>query len=154
MSVTNILKAYQQSEPIQKLIRLLADEQQQISIPNLSGSALSFLITAVFRQIDTPFLILFRDKEEAAYYLNDLEQLIGDKELLFFPGSYRRPYQIEEVDNINILLRTEVLNRINSRRKPAIIVSYPDALFEQVITKSELESNTLKIHTGDALSLN
>jgi len=125
----------------------------QMPIPHLTGSALSFFISACFKQSDKAFLLIFSDKEEAAYYLNDLEQLIGEKELLFFPGSYRRPYQIEEVDNINILLRTEVLNRINSRRKPAVIVTYPDALFEQVITKSELENNTLKIHTGEQLSL-
>jgi transcription-repair coupling factor (superfamily II helicase) len=42
---------------------------------------------------------------------------------------FRRPYQIEETDNANVLLRAEVLNRINC--KPAVIVSYPEALFEK-----------------------
>ncbi len=93
------------------------------------------------------------DKEEAAYFLNDLEQLINDKDVLFYPGSYRRPYQIEETDNANVLLRAEVLNRINSRKKPALIVTYPDALFEKVVTRRELEKNTLKISVGDLLSL-
>jgi transcription-repair coupling factor (superfamily II helicase) len=32
-------------------------------------------------------------------------------------------YEIE--DNANVLLRAEVLNRINSRKKPAIIVTIP-----------------------------
>jgi transcription-repair coupling factor (superfamily II helicase) len=50
--------------------------------------------------------------------------MIGDKDVLFYPGS-RRPYQIEDTDNANVLLRAEVLNRINSRKKPAIIVTYP-----------------------------
>jgi hypothetical protein len=49
----------------------------------------------------------FKYKEEAAYYLNDLEQMIGDKDVLFYPGSYRRPYQIEDTDNANVLLRAE-----------------------------------------------
>lgn len=93
------------------------------------------------------------DKEEAAYYLNDLEQLIGEKDVLFYPGSYRRPYQIEETDNANVLLRAEVLNRINSRKKPAVIVTYPDALFEKVVTRKELDKNTLKIKLEDTLSL-
>ena len=95
--------------------------------------------------MDTPFLVLLSDKEEAAYYLNDLEQLVGENEVLFYPGSYRRPYEIEATDNANVLLRAEVLNRINSRKKPAIIVSYPDALFEKVVTRKELDKNTLKI---------
>ena len=61
------------------------------------------------------------------------ENLLGDQQVLFYPGSYRRPYQIEETDNANVLLRSEVLNRINSR-KPALIITYPDALFEKVVT--------------------
>ena len=100
-----------------------------------------------------PFLLILNDKEEAAYHLNDLEQLIGQKEVLFYPGSYRRPYQIEETDNANVLLRAEVLNRINSRKKPAVIVTYPDALFEKVVTRKELDKNTLKINPEDKLSL-
>jgi transcription-repair coupling factor (superfamily II helicase) len=35
--------------------------------------------------------------------------MIGDKDVLFYPGSYRRPYQIEDTDNANVLLRAEVL---------------------------------------------
>ena len=82
-----------------------------------------------------------------------MEQLLGDKNVLFYPSSYRRPYQIEETDNANVLLRSEVLNRINSRKKPAIIITYPTALFEKVVTKKELEKNTLKVTVGENLSL-
>ena len=78
---------------------------------------------------------------------------MNDKQVLFYPGSYRRPYQIEETDNANVLLRAEVLNRINSRKKPALIVTYPDALFEKVVTRRELDKNTLKVALGDSLSL-
>jgi transcription-repair coupling factor (superfamily II helicase) len=66
----------------------------------------------LFKKSDAPFLIILNNKEEAAYYLNDLEQMIGDKDVLFYPG-FRRPYQIEDTDNANVLLRAEVLNRIN-----------------------------------------
>ena len=117
------------------------------------GSSLSFVISEAFKSADSPFLLILNDKEEAAYHLNDLEQLIGEKDVLFYPGSYRRPYQIEETDNANILLRAEVLNRINSRRKPAVIVTYPDALFEKVVTRKELDKNTQKLKIGDEISL-
>ena len=73
--------------------------------------------------------------------------------MLFYPGSYRRPYQLEETDNANVLLRAEVLNRINSRKKPALIVTYPEALFEKVVTKKELDKNTLKIAVDDTISI-
>lgn len=153
MSKQNIVKNYEQIVKQKQLVQLLSKENCHFQISNLVGSSLSFVISESFKTAEKPFLLIFNDKEIAAYYLNDLEQLLGDKDVLFYPGSYRRPYQIEEVDNANVLLRSEVLNRINSRKKPAIIVTYTDALFEQVVTKAELNRNTLKISVQDNLTL-
>lgn len=147
-----IVNHYQQSDTIKQIVKELQQEQNHFQISNLVGSSLSFVISETFKKAEKPYLLIFNDKEEAAYYLNDLEQLLGDKNVLFYPGSYRRPYQIEETDNANVLLRSEVLNRINSRRKPAIIVTYPTALFEKVVTKKELDKNTLKITVGENVS--
>ena len=122
-------------------------------VSGLVGSALSITIAELFKQTALPFLLILNDKEQAAYHLNDLENILGDQNVLFYPGSYRRPYQIEQTDNANVLLRSEVLNRINSRKKPALIVTYPEALFEKVVTKKELEKNTLKISVGEQLSI-
>ena len=153
MSKQAIVSIYEQSAEIKQLVQQLKQENQKLSLQHLAGSSLSFVISSSFKHVDKPYLIICNDKEEAAYYLNDLEQLLGEKNVLFYPGSYRRPYQIDEVDNVNILLRSEVLNRINSRKKPAVIVTYPNALFEKVVTKSELDRNTLKLHVGEEISL-
>lgn len=152
MSKQTIVNHYQQSSNVKQIVDALQQEQPHFQIANLVGSSLSFVISESFKKADKPYLLIFNDKEEAAYYLNDLEQLLGDKNVLFYPGSYRRPYQIEETDNANVLLRSEVLNRINSQKKPAIIVTYPTALFEKVVTKKDLEKNTLKITVGESLS--
>ena len=122
-------------------------------VSGLVGSALSISIAELFKETALPFLLILNDKEQAAYHLNDLENILGNESVLFYPGSYRRPYQIEQTDNANVLLRSEVLNRINSRKKPALIVTYPEALFEKVVTKKELEKNTLKISVGENLSI-
>lgn len=153
MSASIISQTFIQSLPLQKLQKAIARPETKIHLQGSIGSSLSFIIENSFKQAEKPFLCIFNDKEEAAYYLNDLEQLLGDKNVLFYPGSYRRPYQIEETDNANVLLRAEVLNRINSRKKPALIITYPDALFEKVVTRKELEKNTLKINLNDTLSL-
>ncbi|MCO4822215.1 MAG: transcription-repair coupling factor, partial [Flavobacteriaceae bacterium] len=153
MSKILISQNFDRSLQQQKLQNTIDQSQKNIHIKGLIGSALSFVVANAFKSGDKPFLLVFNDKEEAAYYLNDLEQLINDKDVLFYPGSYRRPYQIEETDNANVLLRAEVLNRINSRKKPAVIVTYPDALFEKVVTRKELERNTLKIAVADQLSI-
>jgi len=138
---------------MQNLQSAIAQPQNRTHLKTLVGSSLSFVISEAFKTSKKPFLLVFNDKEEAAFHLNDLEMLLNDKDVLFYPGSYRRPYQIEETDNANVLLRAEVLNRINSRKKPAIIVTYPDALFEQVVTRRELDRNTLKISVNDKLSI-
>ncbi len=157
MSTATISHTFAQSPQLEQLGNAISNPEQQnatnIHLMGLVGSSISFAIASSFSEAETPFLCVFTDKEEAAYYLNDLEQLLGDKNVLFYPGSYRRPYQIEETDNANVLLRAEVLNRINSRKKPAVIVTYPDALFEKVVTRKELEKNTLKISVNEQLSI-
>ena len=154
MSKKVLYNTYDNSPKTEQIAaRLLENDQVKMHLSGLIGSALSFVIRSVFKKSELPFLIVLNNKEEAAYYLNDLEQMIGDQDVLFYPGSFRRPYQIEETDNANVLLRAEVLNRINSRKKPAIIVTYPEALFEKVVTRKELDKNTLKVAVGDKISI-
>ena len=153
MSKVSIAQTFAQTLQLQNLQTTIAENQAKVHLKGLVGSSLSITISEAFKTAEQPFLLIFDDKEEAAFYLNDLEQLINTKDVLFYPGSYRRPYQIEETNNANVLLRAEVLNRINSRKKPCIIVTYPDALFEKVVTKKELEKNTLKISVGNDLSI-
>lgn len=153
MTKSTIPPLYAKSPQLRKLGERIANSKKITHLKGLVGSSQSFVLAEAFKVSEHTFLWILRDKEEAAYYLNDLEQLIGAQDVLFYPGSYRRPYQIEETDNANILLRAEVLNRINSRKKPAVIVTYPDALFEKVVTRKELDKNTQKIKVGDLLSL-
>ena len=153
MSKQEIVNQYQESAKVKQILNQIQRDNNQIQITNLVGSSMSFVILETFKKDEKSYLLIFNDKEEAAYYLNDLEQLIDQKKVLFYPGSYRRPYQIDETDNANVLMRSEVLNRINSRKKPVIIVTYPEALFEKVVTKKDLEKNTLKLTVSEKVSL-
>ncbi|WP_310558480.1 transcription-repair coupling factor [Flavobacterium sp.] len=153
MSKAILYKTYENSTKVKQISDSLLQADPKIQLNGLIGSSLSFVVQSLFKKTEKPFLLILNDKEEAAYYLNDLEQMIGEQDVLFYPGSYRRPYQIEDTDNANVLLRAEVLNRINSRKKPAIIVTYPEALFEKVVTRKELDKNTLKVSIGDKISI-
>lgn len=153
MSFKTIVDQYAQASQTQSLREVVSGNQGHTHLSGLNGSAFTIAASAVFKEADKPFLIIANEKEQAAYLLNDFEKMLGEDRVLFYPGSYRRPYQIEKTDNANVLLRAEVLNRINSRKKPAVIVTYPDALFEKVVTRKELEKNTLKITVGDQISI-
>ncbi|WP_432412573.1 transcription-repair coupling factor [Rasiella sp. SM2506] len=153
MSKTLVRSLFNKSSALGKLKGTIANSENKIVVSGLVGSATSLVLANAFKASELPFLFILNDKEEAAYHLNDLENLLGEDTVLFYPGSYRRPYQIDETDNANVLLRSEVLNRINSRKKPALIVTYPEALFEKVVTKKELEKNTLKLSLNDTVSI-
>jgi transcription-repair coupling factor (superfamily II helicase) len=144
---------FKQSLIHQKLGNLLSNSKDKLHLKGALGSSLTFSISTFFKSSDRPFLLIFDTKEEAAYYLNDFEMLLDEKEVLFYPGSYRRPYQVEETDNANVLLRAEVLSRINSQKKPALIVTYPEALFEKVVSRKQLEKSTFKVTVGETLNL-
>lgn len=129
------------------------DREHTIHLSGLTGSMTPIIASQCFKSSEQTYIFILSDKEEAAYFQNDLEQFTPEKDLLFYPGSYRRPYQIEETDNANVLMRAEVLNRLSSRRKPCCIVTYPDALFEKVITQKELHKNTLKLIVGEEIGI-
>ena len=154
MTKSDLINHFSKANPVQPLLSLIEVEiPKSFFIKGLVGSSKSLYALQLFNTSDRPLVFISKDKETASYHLNELEEFIGKDQVLFYPGSYRRPYEIEETDNANVLLRAEVLNRLNSRKKPAIIVTYPNALFEKVVTKSELKRNTLKISVGDKLDL-
>lgn len=141
--------------PKTKLIIDSLINANKIQITGLVGSSISLVIEAIFSNTNKAIVLFCNDKEEAAYLYNDLELFVNKEQVLFFPGSYKRPYQSQddEVDNANVLLRAEVLNAIKNLSKPTVVVTYPEAVFEQVVTKNELDKNTLHIKIGNNLSI-
>jgi transcription-repair coupling factor (superfamily II helicase) len=124
-----------------------------VRLKNLSGSLDAVAVASIFKIIHKDFLVVLQDREEAGYFQNDLQYLL-DREILLFPMSYKRPYEYEEIENANILLRAEVLNRVANKKKPEIIITYPEALCEKVITKKTLASNTFLVRLNEKLDLN
>jgi transcription-repair coupling factor (superfamily II helicase) len=119
----------------------------------LVGSSSTICAATLSEQIPGHQLFILSDKEAAAYFINDLEGLYpDDKRILFYPDSYRVPYQMEETDNANVVSRAEVLEKI-STGKNTWIVTYPKALFEKVPTQKNLQKNTLRMDVGKSYSI-
>ena len=126
----------------------------------LVGSAKAFAVEELFREKGGQNLVICASKEDAAYFYNDLEALFGEREMdyskkqiLFYPTSYKRPYEPDRPDNSYILSRTEVLQRISTSERRTVIVSYPEALSEKVFTRKLLAKNTFKVKQGDKINL-
>jgi transcription-repair coupling factor (superfamily II helicase) len=125
-----------------------------LRLKGLSGSSDALIGSAVAANGVNTHVFLLHDKEEAAYFLDDLKNFVPDEDCLLFPGSYKKPYQFEETDNANILLRAEVLSKINSKNSERVlIITYPDALYEKVINKSSLTENTFQISKSEKLDV-
>ena len=122
-------------------------------VKGLVGSGLSFKLVSAFKSLDRTFLMVLDNAEQATYHLNDLEQLVSPKEVLYFPASYKKAYTSEAMDNANVLLRSGVLKKLSYSKKKKIIVTHPQALFEKVISQRTLKQKTLTIKTGEVVGL-
>ncbi len=150
---------YKADAHIDAIVKTLRDGGHLLC-SNLAASSKAFVVEETFRQIGGQHLIVCADKEDAAYFYNDLESLLGErgmdyskKQVLFYPTSYKRPYEPEKPDNTYILSRTEVLQRVSTSERKTLIVSYPEALSEKVFTRKLLAKNTFKIKVGDKINL-
>jgi transcription-repair coupling factor (superfamily II helicase) len=154
LELADILSLYDHHPLVKELISAANNgTQTSIGFRAASCSHTAVLTAATYLSTGSAQLIVTNSKEDAAYLQNDLEKLLGKAPCYFYPASYRRPYEIEQTDNANVLLRAEVLNHLSSKRRPPIVITYTDALFEKVITRKELETNTLKLHVGERISL-
>jgi transcription-repair coupling factor (superfamily II helicase) len=129
------------------------DSNSKISIKGLCGSSLSMTIANVYEKYKKTMLVIVADSEDAAYIHNDLSNIVGSKELLFFPSSYKRSVQYDQKDNSNIIQRAEVLSKVKNTKKSYIILSYPEALMEKVISEEKLNDNTLELKKGEKISI-
>ncbi|MDE7117508.1 MAG: DEAD/DEAH box helicase, partial [Bacteroidaceae bacterium] len=93
---------------------------------------------------------------------HDLTQMMGEEskegaeelgpQVLFFPSSYRRAIKYNQKDAGNEILRTEVLTRV-AEAGNLLVVTYPDALAERVVSKRELDESTLMVKVGDGFDI-
>lgn len=135
-----------------ELCGLLNTPGEKIHLQGLVGSTRSILISLLSEEIQKTFVICLNDKEEAAYFYDDLNTILPDTSVLFFPSSYKRSVHYDTVEQENIILRTEVLNRLKVENQ-LLIVTYPEALVEKVISGEGLASHTFQVKRGDKLSI-
>lgn len=154
MNIQEILTLYKADTRIKSLEKVLSEEQNpRIHLKGLVGSSDSIVAAAIFLLQQRNMLFILPDREQAAYFLSDLESLLN-QEVLFFPSSFRKPFEFTIVDSGQVLQRAEVLNQLSFLTKVGkLIVTYPEALAEKVLNRQTLEKNTLEITVGNKLNI-
>ncbi len=155
MNVQQLIKRIEQQEAIATLRGHIASGCPSIRVDGLSGSAKSVAASLILTQGQVVFFVL-NDKDEAAYFYNDLYNLTSSDRILFFPSAYKRSIQYGQEDSSGIVQRTAVLNALKEGAPSdsfLAIVTYPEALIERVVSLERLRTNTLKISVGEKVSI-
>jgi len=156
LEVKKFIQHYKGDIITQSLLELLKPNTGiRLHLKGLSGSLDSIIGASIsYANPYQSHIFILHDREEAAYFQNDLQNLTGNKEVYFFPASYKRPYEFEETENANVLLRMELINRLNSKGTEGIlIVSYPEAMCEKVVNKRYLKKHTIRLDIGQEIDL-
>lgn len=153
MKAGDFLSLYQSDSLVQNLAEgIRASHKKPIRLKGLTGSLDSILVAALQHTLRTVHLIILEDKDQAAAFFSDVQTLLGDKEVFFFPMSYKRPYEYDETENANVLQRAETLNSLSTVAGSQLIISYPEAISERVITRASLTKNTFSVEVGSKLN--
>ena len=147
------------------LQQLIHDESvKDISLHGLvASSAALFFSEVTATGTDSVFLFILNDEEEAGYFFHDLSK-VEDREVLFFPSSYRRAVKYGQHDAANEILRTEVLAKIaqgvqvqqptvNNQQPTVCIITYPEAIAELVVSKKQLDERILMLKVNQTIEL-
>lgn len=155
MTLDDLLAHYYKKEAAQ-LRPLLDGQDKTIALRGLIGSSYPLLAAHLIPEVSKTQLFVFDSKERAAFFYNDIEKLLNDKNVElpnkrvhYLPSSYKRAHISNEIDNANIKLRSEVINKLTNHAKdPIAIVTYAEAIAEKVVSRQFINSNTFTIKMG------
>ncbi len=146
-----MLELYRNDKRTQQIVSALRGEMPaRLQASGMVGAQEAFILFGTYTNLARNCLFIANDKEEAAYLQNDLSSLFEKKPVWFFPDSFKRPMHFEALNSTNVLQRTEVINRItSSNAKGEIIITYPEALFEKVVSPEALNEQRINIAIGE-----
>lgn len=140
-----LLTQYSEDRRVTVLSQKLSSETpQRILAEGFVGAGDCFVIAALHMQHPRTILIIETDKERAAYKQNTLASILHGNQCLFFPDSFKQPGKYEEIRSANVLQRTETVNKMHGQlTQHEIVVTYPEALFEQVVSPVRIAENRI-----------
>ena len=152
MKIEELLKKYALLPQVGALAKTLEKKSvKTIFLDGLMCSSAPMLFASLALKIKSSTAVfILQDADEAGYFYHDLTQLLGKEQVLFFPSSYRRAIKYAQRDSASEILRTEVLAKL-SNAQHLLIVTYPEALAELVVSKKQLDDRSVVLSVGDVI---
>ena len=153
-----LLNLFRQSPQAVALNDFLQGQHKRLCINGLCGSAKSLFPTACLPFFTQPQLFILPDKETAAFFYSDMEQLLGeedvsfaDRKTVFFPA-LSDCKGVAKKNSFDVLLRTKAVQRIYER-SVSLLITYPEAVSEKIVERKIIETETFTISKGEKLTL-
>ncbi|MBX5439251.1 MAG: transcription-repair coupling factor [Thermoflavifilum sp.] len=155
MDPQDVLRRFLDDDRLQSLAeRLSTSSPACVSLTGLAGSAPAILAAALWKMCSFNHVFILNDKEEAAYFHNDLEQISHALDVFFFPDSFKSPRRLDHVQKSHLMLRTEALMHFAepvARKK--MLVTYPEALLEKVALPEQYTRQSIVLETGQRVQV-
>lgn len=155
MDLTTLLETCSEDERIKSLTdRLAVSGPKQILLQGLTGTSAVLAAGAVWKKTNFNHVFILNDREEAAYFQNDLENVLQALDIFYFPDSFKKAGFFDIMNSSHLMLRTEALMKLadsHSHRK--ILVTYPEALFEKVIPPREFSSAMIELSVNEGIQV-
>lgn len=150
-----LLNLYKEDARTQQIVQAVNTESPaRLQVIGMKGAQEALVVGGVYLAAKKSHLIIANDKEEAAYFQNNLANIFKQKNIRFFPDSFKRPQYFEELNTSNVLERTETINKITSDKTSGqIVVTYPEALFEKVVAPAVLEETRINIVVNEEVEV-
>lgn len=129
-----------------------AKSHKKFRLINNAGSVTALLVKVLQHFGQNLQVVVLNDRDEAAYFYNDLLGFSIEGEIGFLPSSFKRKISEDEKDNESILIRTETLTRL-AKGELKVLVTYPAALAERVVSETALNELAYTLRQGDRISI-
>ena len=147
-NLTEIFSAHPGHKALEKILKT----GKKIFFKGMQTSAFSYFVSSDKILTQKPVIITASDREEAAYVYNDFQCAEKRRDVYFYPSSRKNSaLKTEETGEISteaVLTKTEILDKI-AKGGNYVLVTYPEALAENVISGQELQKHTLAMKTGE-----
>ncbi|WP_295901345.1 transcription-repair coupling factor [uncultured Alistipes sp.] len=143
------------SKALGRLCREYENRSATVHLEELVGGALSFYAAAAVAESGGVHVFVAEDRDAAAYLLNDFYNLLDERQVYFFPSSWKRSAAYGAEDAQGVVQRTATMHAVrNFTGKGYLVVcTCPEALAERVADAEALQRETITVRVGDRISI-
>ena len=154
MSISEITSKYKDDLKVLEVSSRINNNKHGVFFSGLSGNLDVILPLSVSQKDKSSHCFILSDKEKALVFYSNLCNFLNKNKVYFFPFSFLSPYDEDLLNNANVVMRTEAIQAVVSRKKEKIyIVTYPEGLFEKFPSEKFQNKLSLSIERTQKLNI-